>query len=76
MKIESLEEQYPKLKSEFPDDFIYFFGTDGKLNRWGSMAQELYDLRRKPERWTLPSIRPESPLDCVATDHCKADLRR
>lgn len=46
VKIESLEEKYPQLKSEFPEMFIFLFSSDGELNAFGKMAQELFQLRR------------------------------
>ena len=77
MYVEALEEKYAHLKSEFPQMFIFLFSMDGQLNDFGKMADELYHFRHpKPEKWALPSIRDEKPLDCVASDHCKTDVRR
>ncbi|MBU4015517.1 hypothetical protein KKC83_03305 [Patescibacteria group bacterium] len=38
---------YNRLEKEFPGEAIYFFAVDGKLNRFGQMAEELIELRKK-----------------------------
>ncbi|MCG2700604.1 hypothetical protein L6267_00360 [Candidatus Parcubacteria bacterium] len=41
------QKDYDRFEKEFPGEAIYFFAVDGKLNRFGEMAEELLKLKRK-----------------------------
>jgi len=41
-----LSTKYDDLKKEFPDEVIFFFDSQGKLNAFGKIAQELLECRK------------------------------